>query len=81
MPRRQAALPGGGGLESLVGDEPERVAQVAQQDFMLLLDTGGREGTAGEHGALLQEADFRVTAVTPLSSGWGTVIEARPGLA
>jgi hypothetical protein len=67
-------------LESLVGDEPERVAQIAQQDFMLLLNTGGRERTAGEHEALLQEADFRVTSVTPLSSEWGTVIEARPSL-
>lgn len=65
-------------LESLAGDEPEQAAQVAQQDFMLLLNTGGRKRTVGEHEALLQEADFRVTAVTPLSSECGTVIEARP---
>jgi len=70
-------------LESLAGDEPQQVAQVAQvaqQDFMLLLNTGGRKRTVGEHEELLQEANFRVTAVTPLSSECGTVIEARPDL-
>jgi hypothetical protein len=46
-------------------------------DLMMLVGPGGQERTAGEYGALLSRADFRLTRVVPTNSAV-SIVEAVP---
>jgi O-methyltransferase domain len=55
-------------VEPLISEGPQ-AAQSIQQDFMMLVNGGGRERTAAEHAALLAQAGFRLTNMTPIHAG------------
>jgi len=66
-------------IEALIGDNPSQSARVLWQDFMMMIQGGGRERTAGEHEALLDQAGLRLVSVTPAGTG-GTghsILESR----
>jgi O-methyltransferase domain len=63
-------------VEPLISEGPQ-AAQSIQQDFMMLVNGGGRERTASEHAALLAQAGFRLTNMTPVHAGL-CILHAQP---
>ena len=64
-------------VETLITEGPQ-AAHSIQQDFMMLVNGGGRERTADEHAALLADAGFRLARMTPIRAGL-SILHAQPG--
>lgn len=62
-------------IEVLIGDTGGQAA--LRQDFMMMVNGGGRERTRAEHANLLAQAGFRLAKSTPIGPGL-CVLEARP---